>query len=169
MNQLAMPQAACLESDRPSVVEQRASRRIRTLKSAHATTDGGFSTFRVVIRDVSETGAKLVSEDRHNLPNRFMLHVDLDGYQVECECVWRDRFTYGVRFCGKKQKTKVMRSQVIKPTLSPEEPVQNQSETEIHACRNDALHNAANENVVPLRTSVPIKNLRKKSVFGRRR
>ncbi len=169
MNQHAMPQAACPESEQFSSAEQRSSRRTKTLKSAQATIDGGFSTFRVIVRDISDTGAKLVSQDGHNLPGRFTLHVELDGFRVDCECVWREKHTYGVRFSGKKQKTKVMRSQVIEPTLSPEEPVSGSSETDNHALRAETIKKAANNNLDPIHTRIPIKSLRNKSVFGRRR
>lgn len=169
MSRQAVSQSAYLNSDQSSFIEQRASRRARTLKTGYAAINSGFSSFRVVIRDLSETGAKLVSEGAHNLPNRFSLHVELDGFQVDCECVWRDGHTYGVRFCGPKQATKVRRDQVIAPTLSPEDDQSQCSQRDDYINRTTDPRSSNDENVVAMHTKVPIKNLRTNSVFGRRR
>ncbi|MEM7462246.1 MAG: PilZ domain-containing protein [Pseudomonadota bacterium] len=168
MNQTAS-KAICEQPDSPSFVEQRGSRRVRVLKSGHAAINSGFTSFRVLIRDLSETGAKLVSEDEHNLPSRFNLHIELDGFQVDCECVWREGHTYGVRFTGKKQSTRVMRNQVVQPTLAPDENEQGADLAEVVDAEAEREQESAAENIIPVDTRIPIKNLRSNSVFGRRR
>lgn len=162
-------QAACKNAGESSFADQRDSRRIRTLKTGFAAFCNGFSTFKVVVRDLSDTGARLVSEDGHNLPGNFTLHVELDGFQVDCECVWRDGHTYGVSFCGPKRPTKVMRNQVVKPTLSPgqDNTKSSQRDDYVNQMREDRPSDS--NNVVPIHTRVPIRNLRNNSVFGRRR
>ncbi len=168
MNQTAS-QAICENADSPSFVEQRASRRIRVLKSGHAAINSGFTSFRVLIRDISETGAKLVSEDEHNLPSQFNLHIELDGFQVDCECVWREGHTYGVRFIGEKQSTKVMRNQVVQPTLASDESERESGRVEDAVAEPGRKQESVAENITPINTRIPIKNLRSNSIFGRRR
>ncbi len=168
MNQRAS-QAICDNSESPSFVEQRGSRRVRVLKSGHAAINSGFTSFRVLIRDLSETGAKLVSEEVHNLPSQFTLHVELDGFQVDCECVWREGHIYGVRFTGKKQPTKVMRNQVVQPTLAPGGSEQVGGHAEDAIIEAGQQQKSVAGSIAPVDTRIPIKNLRSNSVFGKRR
>ena len=49
------------------------------------------------------------------MPDRFMLHVDIDGYKIECERVWQRGSECGVRFIGERQVTGKARQQVLTP------------------------------------------------------
>jgi hypothetical protein len=89
--------------------------RVRVLKGAHAAFNKEFSAIPCMVRDLSETGAKLEFEGGWFVPEQFTLHVDVDGYKVECRRLWhRGRFC-GVEFIGEKIRTGKARQQVIAP------------------------------------------------------
>lgn len=89
--------------------------RIRVLKGAHAAFNQEFSAIPCTVRDLSETGAKLEFEGGWFVPEQFTLHVDIDGYKVECRRLWhRGRFC-GVEFISDKVRTGTARQQVIAP------------------------------------------------------
>lgn len=94
--------------------ELRTARRQRVLKSARASFNDEFSAVSCVMRNVSETGAKLEFEEIVVLPRSFTLYVDLDGYKVQCERVWQDGRSCGVRFVGEKIAVKVFRTQLVR-------------------------------------------------------
>ncbi|MEQ8479549.1 MAG: PilZ domain-containing protein [Hoeflea sp.] len=89
--------------------------RMRVLKGAHAAFNQEFSAIPCTVRDLSETGAKLEFEGGWFVPEQFTLHVDVDGYKVECRRLWhRGRFC-GVAFIGDRIRTGSARQQVIAP------------------------------------------------------
>lgn len=85
------------------------------LKGAHAAFNQEFSAIPCTLRDVSATGAHVVFEGGWFVPDRFMLHVDIDGYKIECERVWQKGSECGVRFIGEKVVTGKARQQVLTP------------------------------------------------------
>jgi hypothetical protein len=93
--------------------DNRASRRQRTLKAALAAFNNECSTIPCVVRNLSETGARLVFEKGAAPPAHFVLHIELDGYKVDCERVWQKGNEWGVRFVSDKRPTRVHRSQVV--------------------------------------------------------
>ncbi|MEQ8305700.1 MAG: PilZ domain-containing protein [Hoeflea sp.] len=89
--------------------------RVRVLKGAHAAFNKEFSAIPCTVRDLSETGAKIEFEGGWFVPEQFTLHVDIDGYKVECRRLWhRGRFC-GVEFTSEKIRTGKARQQVIAP------------------------------------------------------
>ncbi|MFZ1814616.1 MAG: PilZ domain-containing protein [Rhizobiaceae bacterium] len=96
--------------------EHRVAFRQRVLKTAIAAFNEQFSAIPCVVRNVSETGAKLEFEDPSIVPREFILHMELDGYKVKCERVWLSAKLCGVRFIGEKLPTRVHRSQMVKPS-----------------------------------------------------
>ena len=52
----------------------------------------------VVLRDRSETGARLRPVSKTQLPNSFRLVVPLEKIDIECVVVWRRGNDCGVRF-----------------------------------------------------------------------
>ena len=86
------------------------------LKRALAILDEHANSIPCVVRDLSETGAKLVFEEFSPVPPRFELLIELDGLRVECERIWYDAGVCGVRFVGEKQAAKKIRAQVVNET-----------------------------------------------------
>ncbi|WP_420408805.1 PilZ domain-containing protein [Hoeflea sp.] len=89
--------------------------RVRVLKGAHAAFNKEFSAIPCKLRDLSETGAKLEFEGGWFVPEEFTLHVDIDGYKVECRRLWHKGRFCGVEFIGEKIRTGKARQQVIAP------------------------------------------------------
>ena len=89
--------------------------RTRVLKGAYAAFNQEFSAIPCTLRDISATGAHVVFEGGWFVPDRFMLHVDIDGYKIECERVWQKGSECGVRFIGEKLVTGKARQQVLTP------------------------------------------------------
>ena len=89
--------------------------RSRVLKGAYAAFNQEFSAIPCTLRDISATGAHVVFEGGWFVPDRFMLHVDIDGYKIECERVWQKGSECGVRFVGERLVTGKARQQVLTP------------------------------------------------------
>ena len=77
--------------------ETRSSQRHRTLKGGKIVVNDGFSTFNCTIRNMSETGAKLLVPSVIGIPERFNLALD-DGRSFACEVAWRTETELGVKF-----------------------------------------------------------------------
>ncbi|MEC9342954.1 MAG: PilZ domain-containing protein [Pseudomonadota bacterium] len=144
--------------------ERRRSRRQRVLKSGIASFNDDFSTIPCVMRNVTEDGARLDFEALTPLPAHFMLHVGLDGFQIECQRVWTEGKACGVRFVGEKLPTRLFRTQKL-----------GTSETALseHALRAIELHERAEaEKVSEARPAVietaPKRRPAGKPSFGRR-
>jgi hypothetical protein len=102
-------------SEEPNAPDQARQPRTRVLKGAHAAFNQEFSAIPCTLRDISTTGAHIVFEGGWFVPDRFMLHVDIDGYKIECERVWQRGSECGVRFIGEKLVTGKARQQVLTP------------------------------------------------------
>ena len=87
--------------------------RQRVLKTAIAAFNDQFSAIPCLMRNVSDTGAKLVFDNVGLVPRVFMLFVELDGYKVQCERVWQEGKECGVRFIGEKQETRIRKTQIV--------------------------------------------------------
>lgn len=83
------------------------------LKAGYVAVAGNFSTFNCVIRDLSETGAKIELESFTVLPQHFTLHIHVDGSKIECERVWQKNLFFGVRFIGEWDTSAKLRDQKI--------------------------------------------------------
>ena len=53
-----------------------------------------------MIRDISETGAKLVFPSIPGVPDRFELHIQGKGLAYEAQVAWRRGKAIGVAFVG---------------------------------------------------------------------
>ena len=128
----------------PDALEQevRASRK-RVLKGASAAFNHEFSAIPCTLRDVSETGARVIFEGGWFVPDRFTLHVDIDGYKIECERVWQRGSECGVRFVGEKHVTGKPRQQVIAPESAEDNDEPRPSPAKFGAQQPDALSRPA--------------------------
>lgn len=88
-------------------------RRMRVFKGAHAAFNQEHSAVPCIVRDLSETGAKVEFNLGWIVPSHFTLFIELDGFKVECEKVWHKGDLYGVRFTGPRMPTEVARKQRV--------------------------------------------------------
>lgn len=98
---------------KPSVEETERPRRSRVLKGAHAAFNQEHSAVPCIVRDLSETGAKLEFDLGWIVPSQFTLFVDIDGFKVDCEKVWHRGNFFGVRFIGPRLPTRIARQQRV--------------------------------------------------------
>ncbi|MGE6738717.1 PilZ domain-containing protein [Allorhizobium pseudoryzae] len=71
--------------------------RRRMLKGARIVFNNGHSTINVVVRDMSETGARVTIENAHSVPDALVLVLD-DGARFDCEVARRTLTELGLRF-----------------------------------------------------------------------
>lgn len=96
--------------------EPRSAPRRRVLKGAIAAFQGRHATIDCTVRDISETGCRIVKTGSINLPDTFELILELDGISIDCEVVWRKTDSIGVRFVGNARAEAPKRAQVLRPT-----------------------------------------------------
>ena len=78
--------------------EQRRAPRLRSLLGARIEINDGRSTVDCLIRDVSETGAKLIISAPVPLPDGFELIIPQRGITRRVRVAWRRATEIGVRF-----------------------------------------------------------------------
>ncbi len=93
--------------------EERVSPRRRVLKGAIAAFNLRHSTIPCTIRDLSNTGCRVIGTDILRLPDTFELILELDGLIFQCEVVRRKSDGIGVRFVGPATPYSPKRAQVI--------------------------------------------------------
>jgi len=89
------------------------ARRMRVFKGAHAAFNQEHSAVPCIVRDLSDTGAKVEFSLGWIVPSNFTLFIELDGFKVECEKVWHRGDLYGVRFTGPRMPSEVVRKQSV--------------------------------------------------------
>ena len=103
----------------------RENTRRRVLKSGVIAYSGRQVTLKCAVRDLSESGARLLVEGSIAAPDTFELLCEIDGMAVDCIVVWRRAMEIGVRFAAPPVYTDKRRLQVVdrwsqttaKPTL----------------------------------------------------
>ena len=128
------------------------------LKEAYASFNEQFTTIPCIIRDMSDTGAKLQFEDMWMVPDEFTLHIPLDGVQIRCKRTRSDGKLIGVRFLSAPVTSNLRRRQIINPPPLSGGGAQSQP----------ARTGATNE---PPETpsETPAARHRRRTTFGRRR
>jgi len=99
----------------PDKQDQRAARRQRVLKQGLAQENPQTSAIGCVIRDLSETGARLKFEAMAAIPERFILHIPVDGIQIDCARRWIRGQECGVAFTSEPSPTALAKHQVVTP------------------------------------------------------
>lgn len=89
------------------------SKRRRVLQGAHAAFNNEFSSVPCRVKNISQTGALLEFENPDCVPMKFVLHIALDGFKIECRTVRKDKAWVAVEFCGEKQPTSLARFQSL--------------------------------------------------------
>jgi hypothetical protein len=100
---------------------RRAPRR-RLLKAGLAACNDRHVTISVTVRDISATGAKLRSDGSTSIPDTFVLVVELDGLEADCQVVWRKNHEIGVRFLSAPKRFTPKRTQVINALTPAQKP-----------------------------------------------
>ena len=77
--------------------ERRRTIRRKTLKGATIVFNNATSTLTCVVRNMSESGARLEVESSVGVPTAFTLELR-DGRAFECAVVWRGEKAIGVTF-----------------------------------------------------------------------
>jgi two-component system response regulator len=105
-----------LTASRP---ERRKAARRKLLKGGVIAFQARHATFPCVVRDLSDTGARLqISQPAIPIPDRFDLIVELDGLEVPCHVVRRDQNGLGVRFLAAPSFVPPKRAQVVSAPVS---------------------------------------------------
>ncbi len=113
------------ETHTPNELEQTCKRELdrrRILKGGIMASHDKFTSFSCTIRDISDTGAKLKVDPLAALPETFILMIDLDGIEVDCQMVWRDGNHMGVKFTSEMRQKEPKRAQSLQPTVAKQKP-----------------------------------------------
>ncbi len=106
-----------------SKAEVRSKDRRRVLKAGVIAYSGRHVTLKCGIKDLSETGARVIVEGSVAAPDTFELLTEVDGMEVPCHVVWRRGMEVGVRFVApprfidRKRPQIVCQAKTAKPTL----------------------------------------------------
>lgn len=91
----------------------RAFQRRRVIKGGTIAFNLRRLTYPCVVRDLSVAGARLQVDCPDSIPNTFDLLIELDGFESECEIVWREGKQVGVRFLAEPRISAPKRKQVV--------------------------------------------------------
>ena len=78
--------------------DRRSSRRWRTLLKAAIMSDRRSSPIECIVRDLSDTGARIYFANAAELPFEFELEVPNKGLRVEARVIWSRGANHGVKF-----------------------------------------------------------------------
>ncbi len=96
----------------------RGTHRKRTLKAAKAVLTN-WTTIDCTIRDISETGARLVFGDVVKLPEEFRVLTVMTNTIVPVRLLWQRGLTAGVAFTGPEEAVPVHHKAVTGPPVPP--------------------------------------------------
>jgi hypothetical protein len=78
--------------------QRRVTKRMRVLKSGKIVLDG--RAVDCTLRDVSQTGAKLVCATALDMPDKFRLFIALDNTIRDVRIAWKEKGMLGVTFAS---------------------------------------------------------------------
>jgi hypothetical protein len=93
--------------------ERRGSPRRRVLKGAIIAYGDRKITLPCTVRNLSATGARVRIEASVSAPDSFILFIEMDGIEVDCEVIHRSDKDLGVKFVSPKRPVKPKR-QIVK-------------------------------------------------------
>ena len=91
------------------VPNQRHARRQRVLKQGKILLPNGLTVIDCTVRDMSETGAKLLCPDPGAIPNDFKLVFTADRTMRGVQVVWRRPDMVGVKFTSGPSKAPLLK------------------------------------------------------------
>ncbi len=80
------------------MVESRRSERVRSFLRAKILFNNQNTSFDCIVRNVSQTGAKIEVSNTVSVPNHFDLEIPQKGRTYKARIVWRDAEAIGVEF-----------------------------------------------------------------------
>jgi len=93
--------------------ELRAYPRARVFKGAVISYDDHHFTIPCTVRNISEGGALLQILEKLIVPDTFVLLIELDSVETDCEVVWRHDDNIGVKFLSPLRPVKRARVQAV--------------------------------------------------------
>ena len=78
--------------------EQRQSERIRSFLRAQIVFNNRMSTIDCIIKNISQTGAKVALNDGLTVPTEFEIDIPQKGRSHRARLVWRDKDAIGIHF-----------------------------------------------------------------------
>jgi PilZ domain len=78
--------------------DRRAGQRHRVLKGGTLHFNKGYSSLECVVRDLSETGARIQMGETFGVPSRFMMSISGEDERVEASLRWRNARSIGLSF-----------------------------------------------------------------------
>jgi len=97
--------------------DARVAARRRVLKAGVVAYSDRHVTLPCTVRDLSATGARVRVEGSVTAPDTFELIIDIDGFEANCQVVWRKANELGVCFLGAPRMVAPKRTQAINPML----------------------------------------------------
>lgn len=140
--------------------DERVSDRAKVLKRGIIGFGEEYASIPCLVRDLSDHGAKVELETLIALPKRFTLHIEIDGFKVDCRLAWQKHPHAGIQFVGEKHKTALARKQVL-GTQENALSEQFQKDMEMRERAEQATHQAK-------QPTKPSHLTRKTPVFGKR-
>ncbi len=105
-------------ADKEPEQELRAYPRTRVFKGAVISYDDHHFTIPCTVRNISEGGARLRILEKLIVPDTFVLLIELDSVETDCEVVWRHDDEIGVKFLSPLRPVKRARAQVVSESNS---------------------------------------------------
>lgn len=102
--------------------ERRIALRRRVLKAGKVAYQSRYCVVECTVRDLSDTGAKLRTDNSVSIPDNFELLIEIDGFEADCEVVWRKEADLGVRCLGAPRTVAPARQQVVQPDAPVKKP-----------------------------------------------
>jgi hypothetical protein len=78
--------------------ERRSGQRHRALKGGTLYFNKGYSSLECVIRDISESGARIQMGETFGVPSRFTMSISGEDMRVEASLRWRTSRNIGLSF-----------------------------------------------------------------------
>jgi hypothetical protein len=97
------------------VEQRRASPRSRTLLEGHIIYNNRLSRMECTVRDLSETGARIVFEQPVKVPAQFELHIPKRKLVRHAQVMWYDGQNHGIMFLDDEARPPVRTPFAAKP------------------------------------------------------
>lgn len=81
--------------------DNRRSGRKKTFLTAYAVVGGSQGALPCLVRDLSQSGARIMMAGAERLPARFELHINGRAHMLRVDTVWRTATQAGVRLLEK--------------------------------------------------------------------
>jgi hypothetical protein len=82
--------------------EQRQAERIRSFLRAQIVFNNRMSTIDCIIKNISQTGAKVALNESLTVPTEFEIDIPQKGRSHRARLVWRDKDAIGIQFTDSK-------------------------------------------------------------------